>query len=208
MRRRRGRNSPWGSTVAESEYARQPRRRRSRPKVRNHRSGVSGVYLGTLEFLELENGRVIKKPGKHIAWMPSSNDLALVKKAHGRPAALSTTVRRIHREFHESAPQRAVVFDWPDRVGKLRLVGLVRVISYIVPASVKSPGKRQPDGGPILWVHAFGDHGESGHGSVDGTREKKYPPRLMPALVQDEAGHLYIKRRPGNRYNVSKWMYW
>ncbi len=178
-----------------------------RRKVRSSR-GVSGVYLGTFEHIELENGRTIKLPGRHIAWMPGSKDFALVKKASGgRPGQLSSAVKRIHRQFHESEPQRAVVFDWPDRVGKLRLVGLVRVISYIVPPSVRSPGKRQRDGQPILWVHAFGDHGESGHGELEG-REKQYPPRFMPALMKDEAGHLFIKRRPGNRYNVTKWMYW
>ncbi len=57
------------------------------------------------------------------------------------------------------------------------------------------------------WVHEFGDHGESGHGAHDG-RIKGYPTKLMPMLCRDSAGNFFIKRKPGNKYDVTEWIYW
>ncbi len=66
---------------------------------------------------------------------------------------------------------------------------------------MKSPEKRG-----FKWVHLFGDHGEGGHGSFKG--EKQYPDRLKPALLVNLNGDLFIRRRPGNKFDVSKWIYW
>lgn len=206
MRRSRRRNSPWGSTTAEYDHTRGGKRRLKRVPVRHHGDRTSGVDLGVLESMELENGRVLHPRGKHLAWMPSQRDLAITAKVRAKPGRLSATARKVHRQFHASEPQRAVAFDWPDQRGSLRLVGLMRKITYIVPKNIRSPDKRQ-NGQPIRWVHAFGDHGECGHGPVGG-REKRYPQHLMPALCQDQAGNLFIKRRAGNKYNVTDWIYW
>ncbi len=209
MRRRR--NSPWGSTTAEYGHVRRSTKKRSSGKRRSFKrikaGGSSGVDLGVLESMELEDGRQVRLPGRHLAWMPAQRALAITRKVSARPGRLSTEARKVHRQFHASEPQRAVAFEWPDQRGKLRVLGLMRKITYIVPKNIRSPDKRQPDGMPIRWVHAFGDHGESGHGPVGG-REKVYPQRLMPALCQDQAGNLFIKRRPGNRFNVTDWIYW
>lgn len=113
----------------------------------------------------------------------------------------------MHRQFHNSEPRKAALFEWPDPRGTLRPVARIKVISYLVPAHIRSPGKRQPNGEPILWVHAFGDHGESGHGEIEG-HLKQYPRRLMPMLCKDAEGNLYVKRLPGNKFRVSDWIYW
>lgn len=168
---------------------------------------ATGVDLGILESMELEDGRTLHPRGCHLAWMPQQRALAITIKARGRPARLSSATKRVHRQFHASEPQRAVTYEWPDQRGSLRLLGLMRKITYIVPKHIRSPDKRQADGMPIRWVHAFGDHGESGHGPVGGP-EKRYPQHLMPALVEDAAGNLFIKRRAGNKFNVSDWIYW
>ena len=152
----------------------------------------------------MEDGRHVSKSalrGAYLAWMPSTDDFAVVFPTRGNPGRLSPAVQRIHREFHDSAPKRAVAYEWPDRVGALRSAGRVRSLTYIVPRAINSPEKQN-----YRWVHAFGDHGESGHGEYEGT--KTYSRRLMPELMIDGRNHMFIKRRPGNRYDVTKWIYW
>jgi hypothetical protein len=86
-------------------------------------------------------------------------------------------------------------------VKPLRQLGLIRSLTYSIPPNLRSPEKKG-----FNWVHAFGDHGESGHGPL--TREKKYPDHLKPMAMIDRKGNLFIVRRPKNKYHVTKWIYW
>jgi hypothetical protein len=166
--------------------------------------GCSGVLLGNLTEIVLSDGRMASArniKGLHLAWMPQQKELAIVKKVQAKAGSLSSTAKRIHKQFHQVAPTKAAAYEWPKSNSRQIQEGLIRSITYVVPASVKSPGKRG-----YRWVHAFGDHGESGHGPVG--REKTYPEKLMPALTSDAQGNLFIRRRPGNKYRVSEWIYW
>jgi hypothetical protein len=160
--------------------------------------------LGHLSELVLNDGRTCsrkKLAGLFLGWLPSKRDLVIVRKTTAKPGRVDSRVAALHRKFHDAPPRRAVSYELPDVVGPLREVGLIKSISYVVPENVASPSKRGAN-----WVHAFGDHGEEGHGPV--TREKKYPTSLMPSLVTDRRGNLFIKRRKGNKYKVTEWIYW
>lgn len=198
--RRNPRNAPWGSTAAEYKHqGGNPRARRT-----GARSGASGVYLGTLDELVVEVGsrtRKVNTRGLHLAWVPSTRNFALVRPSRAKPGSLDDATVDIHKQFHNGAPSKCVAFDWPERSGELQQVGLIRSLTYIVPPKVKSPQKQG-----VRWVHQFGDHGEEGHGKFRG--EKRYADSLKPMLCQDARGNLFIKRRPGNKYTVTSWIYW
>ncbi len=203
--RRRGnpRNAPWGmSTERERVNPRHMGKRRI-----SGGDGSSGILLGSLTELEIRKGdgeeRVVKPKGAYLAWIPTSKTLAIVYKVKGAPSSrnLPESVRRAHQVFHNAPPKAAVQYKWPDPVGTKRTIGYVKTITYTVPASISSPSKRG-----YRWVHAFGDHGESGHGPLG--RPKQYPQSLMPALQVDSAGNAYITRRPGNKFKVTDWIYW
>jgi hypothetical protein len=196
LRTRNPRNSPYGSTSAEYAHHANPGRK----------TGGSGTLLGHLDDLVVcRNGKDSQVPksrmrGLFVAWMPGSRDLALVRKKGPARGAVSPTAASLFRQFHGSNP-KAGSYEWPDPVGGLREIGRLRSITYVVPETIKSPEKTG-----FRWVHAFGDHGESGHGLH--TKTKSYPERLMPALCEDSRGALFIRRKPGNKYYVSRWIYW
>lgn len=192
----RRRNAPWGSTSAEAD-----RTRTGNPRG----TGKSGVYLGKLDDMVVEVRGVAKhmKPGSlHVAWVPSKRDLALVVKSSAKPGTVDAATRVTHQKFHASPMTKAVAYDWPTPVGRLTQIGLIRSLTYVVPQNVKSPTKHG-----YKWVHAFGDHGESGHGPMR-NGEKVYPDSLKPALCKDTRGKLFVCRRPGNKYKVTDWIYW
>lgn len=176
-------------------------------------SKESGLILGHLTALILRRGNrdlavsPARLRGWFVGWVPTaSKDFVLVRALKGRsvrPGPLSSKAVQVYRQFHNTAPQRATVYDRPDPVGRLQEVALIKSLTYVVPQWMKSPEKRG-----VQWVHAFGDHGEEGHGPVDARGEKVYPTKLMPALLEDSVGNIYVKRRPGNRYDVTKWIYW
>ena len=179
--------------------------RRRRHVGKRSVNGQSGVMLGNLTELVLADGSVASHQslkGLYLAWMPHQNELAIVKKKAGKPAPVSRESKAIFKKFHQSNSRRAATYEWPIMSGRKTLEGLIRSLTYVVPQTIKSPGKHG-----ARWVHAFGDHGESGHGPVT-EREKKYPERLMPALYSDAKGNLIIKRRSGNKYKVTEWIYW
>ena len=172
----------------------------------------SGLILGHLTALVLRKGNrefhvsPSRLRGWFVGWVPTaSKDFVLVRALKGsvRPGPLSAKAVQVFKQFHNSAPKQATVYDRPDPVGGLREVALIKSLTYVVPEWIHSPEKRG-----VKWVHAFGDHGESGHGPIDARGEKVYPTKLMPALLEDSRGHIYVKRRPGNRYDVTKWIYW
>jgi len=176
-------------------------------------SKESGLILGHLTALVLRRGNrefhvsPSRLRGWFVGWVPTaSKDFVLVKAMRGRvvqPGPLSAKAISVFKQFHGHAPKRATVYDRPDPVGGLHEAALIKSLTYVVPEWIDSPEKRG-----AKWVHAFGDHGESGHGPIDTRGEKVYPTRLMPALLEDSVGNIYVKRRPGNRYDVTKWIYW
>lgn len=187
------------------------RRRRTHRGRGETRSKESGLLLGHLTALVVvtPGGREIAAGDKQlkgwfVGWMPDAKkDFVFVKQAKGRPGAVSAKVIKVFRQFHNSAPQRASVWNRPDPVGAPTLVGLIKSLTYVIPSWMKSPQKSG-----YKWVHAFGDHGESGHGPINGRGEKVYPQKLMPAIYQDRAGNIFVKRRAGNKYDVTEWIYW
>jgi len=193
--KRNPRNAPWGSSSAEVGHRANPRKR----------AANSGTYLGKLVELVVEaNGRTqtLKLQRKHLAWVPSKRALAIVTPAKGRPGVLDAASRKTHLKFHAATVSKTVAYEWPTPAGSLMQVGLIRSLTYVVPPGVKSPVKQG-----YRWVHAFGDHGESGHGPML-RGEKVYPDKLKPALSEDDHGNLFIVRRPGNKFNVTDWIYW
>jgi hypothetical protein len=198
-----------------SRYRRHKRWRGERvPETHRGRrmSKESGLILGHLVALVLRKGNrefhvsASKLRGWFVGWVPTaSKDFVLVRAIRGgaRPGPLSAKAVKVFRQFHGHAPRQATVYDRPDPVGGLHEAALIKSLTYVVPEWIHSPEKRG-----VKWVHAFGDHGEEGHGPVDTRGEKVYPTKLMPMLLEDRAGNIYVKRRPGNRYDVTKWIYW
>lgn len=191
------RNSPYGSTSAEREMSGNPRRSGS----------GSGVLLGTLDELVVDQGgetitaKKSRLRGLYLAWIPSSKSLAIVRKALGQPGELSNATRQIHKLFHNTEPTASATYEWPERTGREYRLGLIRSLTYVVPPKIKSPEKHG-----YKWVHKFGDHGEEGHGPMRG--EKQYSDTLKPYLLENAKGDLFIQRRPGNKFDVTKWIYW
>jgi hypothetical protein len=208
-RHRRRRNGVMGSTIAEHEHLgwNPNRGRRGRYpgsiNIDGHRSGVLLGHLAEL-VVDTPSGTFSASPqmlkGLFLAWMPGGQELIVVRRKAGRAVPLSAETINIHRQFHEVEPQRAVTYDRPTKHG-MKKVGLIKTITYVIPEGVKSPGKAG-----AKWVHHFGDHGEEGHGPMRG--EKQYPDRFKPLLLENEDGDFIIQRRPGNKYDVTKWIYW
>ncbi len=159
---------------------------------------VPCVGLGTLDALEIipegeQEPRMLRFRGEWLAWDPTKRRFLIGKPGAVRKAALPKQILTMHRRFHESAPQSVRVAKAPDPVGKLRQVALVKALTYRVPRSVRSPGKN-----PYTWHHAFGDTGHKGGDT--------YPRRVMPALMMDTKGNIFIHRRPGNIFRVDTWL--
>lgn len=203
--RRNPRNAPWGSTIAEATQLANPRKRAATGSGLARKSGGSGTYLGKLVELVVDTTKGAKRltlRREHLAWVPTKRALAIVFSSKAKPGVLDGASRRTHLKFHASQVAKTVAYDWPTPVGKLHQLGLIRSLTYVVPPGVKSPVKQG-----FRWVHAFGDHGESGHGPMR-NGEKVYPDKLKPALMEDAQGNLFIVRRPGNKFNVTDWIYW
>ena len=162
-----------------------------------------GVLLGKLSELELADGKFIRPRGLYLGYMPHTKGLCLMKKTGIKVTdKLSSYVRNRHKRFHGVPATKATVFEWPDRDGRLRDIGRIVSLTYVIPDGLKSPDKKR-----YRWRHAFGDHGEHGRG-LTGRRATKYPARYQPMLQIDDAGALYIKRMPGNKFYVTDWLYW
>jgi len=170
------------------------------------------VLLGHLVEMVLMTARGDRKAGPgslkglYLAWFPSQKNFGIVRKIKGAKrrtlSALSSKDREVYQKFHQNAIQRITDFKLPDPVGTVLPLGRLRSLTYVTPRHIPSLQKRHS-----RWVHAFGDHGESGHGPHDG-RIKGYPTSLMPVLARDDAGNFFIKRKPGNKYDVTEWIYW
>jgi len=172
---------------------------------RNPGAPRGGMLMGHLKELKVrlsDGSELTIRPSKqYIGWLPRSRQLAILTRRMGRVSNVPDPVRRLHRSFHNSDPQGASTFEWPDREGSLTDVGLIVSLLYTIPSWLKSPQKRR-----YQWNHEFGDRGERGHGTVRGSGN--YPEKYMPLLQIDEGGHLFIKRRPGNKFYVKDWLYW
>lgn len=173
---------------------------RARHGRRSKRCNPSGALLGiglltSLEILNPATGKATTQNvrGKWLAWDPSRKafHICTVKGRAGR--GLPATVVKAHKSFHSAAPRATVTADVPASAGGERQVGLVKALTYRVPAQVNSPEKN-----PHLWHHAFGDTGHKGGDD--------YPQKVMPALVRDRASNLFIRRRPGNIFRVDTWL--
>jgi hypothetical protein len=151
--------------------------------------------LSNIELVDPTTGRTStrKTPGKWLGWDPTKRQF-LICTVKGRSAArLPAHVVRAHRRFHDHAPASGGrLVDAPSPVGTCAQVALIKALSYFVPKQVVSPGKN-----PFGWHHAFGDTGHKG-----GT----YTAKVMPALVRDSRGNLFIKRRKGNIFTVDTWL--
>ena len=80
------------------------------------------------------------------------------------------------------------------------MIGLAESVSYSA-AAWKSPSKRA-----AVWLHQFGDDGSAGHETVSASDPSPYSTALMPGVWCDDAGGLWLRRRPGNRYTVEDWI--
>jgi hypothetical protein len=173
--------------------------------------GPSGSLLGighltALEVLDPKTGRTktVKPKGKlWLGWLTDQRTYRICNvvrtgqtkfsREHLVGTGLSPKVAKAHRRFHQAAPRSAITVDAPNPSGKMKQLGLLKALTYSVPGQVKSPDKNR-----YLWRHAFGDTGHKG-GSA-------YPTKVMPALMQDAKGNLFIKRRPGNIFTVDSWL--
>ena len=126
-----------------------------------------------------------------LAWDGRNLHICTVKGT--TTAKLPATVVARHKKFHTVGPRgKPFVGDCPTPVGRCTLLGLVKSLIYTVPRKISSPEKN-----PYRWNHAFGDTGHAGG---------EYPKRVMPALVKDQNGNLFIKRRKGNIFKVDDWI--
>ncbi len=181
----------------------------SKPTASN--PGPSGSLLGigyltSLEVLDAKTGRArtVKPRGKlWLGWLTSAknyrvctvakNGQTKFSREHLVGTGMAPAVVRAHRRFHQAPPRGAITVDMPDPSGPLKQLGLLKALTYSVPKKVKSPDKNR-----YLWRHAFGDTGHKGGDT--------YPTKVMPALMQDAKGNLFIKRRPGNIFTVDSWL--
>lgn len=174
------------------------------PIARRNPAPTEGMLMGKLDELEVEvHGRRRKINPRHlmIGYLPKGKQLVIMKRTGKNGNDVGYGVRRLHKKFHNCASEKSQIFNWPDPVGRKQSVGRLVSLTYSIPQDLRSPEKRQ-----YRWHHEFGDHGERGHGPVRGSGN--YPKKYMPMLQEDEAGNLYIKRMPGNRFYVTDWLYW
>lgn len=155
--------------------------------------------LGNLTLLEVVPATNPQAPAKRITlhkrllgWDKGRKAFHVCRRVRRiSPSKLPAAVIRAHQEFHHTAPSGCDLVDLPSPKGKLRVVGLLKALAYVVPKSVKSPGKNG-----YIWHHTFGDTGHKGG---------KYPPRVMPLLKTDGKNY-FIVRRKGNIFNVDEWL--
>ena len=135
-----------------------------------------------------------------LAWKSDTRDLVILRPGHGNGVAAKHRASQRHKTFHGAAPTQARSMEWPAPNGKIQSLGLVESVTY------SATGIRSPSKGQHHWVHNFGDRGEHGHGTAQPHAVSHYPERSMPRLDVDQAGHLYVIRRAGNRFTVRDWI--
>lgn len=159
---------------------------------------VPGIGLGTLKELEVldpktKHVRIIRPRNRWLAWDPKRQAFHICISRGLTNERVPSSIVKLHRKFHRAAPSKARRAFAPDPTGRLVQVGLLKALTYTVPRAIFSPEKN-----PYNWHHAFGDTGHRG-GS-------EYPERVMPALMKDAKGNLFIKRRKGNIFRVDTWL--
>jgi hypothetical protein len=149
------------------------------------------LCLGKLIKLEFADGRKASVKNRWLAWDGRNLHICTVKGTTKQKLPAAVVAK--HRTFHDADPKgQPFIGDCPTPVGRLTQVGLVKALVYTVPRKITSPEKN-----PYQWHHAFGDTGHEGG---------NYPEKVMPALVKDQKGNLFFKRRPGNIYRVDQWI--
>lgn len=149
------------------------------------------LCIGKLTKLELNSGKKLSLKNRWLAWDGRNFHICTVKGTTS--AKLPSGIVSKHRKFHDAPPQgKPFVGDCPAPSGKTVQVGLLKSLVYTVPRKINSPEKN-----PYQWHHAFGDTGHEGG---------NYPEKVMPALVKDQKGNLFIKRRKGNIFRVDQWL--
>lgn len=156
--------------------------------------GLLGI--GTLQQLEVldpatRKTRTLRLSNRWLAWDGKAFHICTPKRRAVKP--LPAGVRRAHQRFHQAGTAAALVADVPAPAGRCTQIGLLKSLVYRVPQQVRSPEKN-----PYAWHHAFGDTGHQGG--------DHYPDRVMPALLRDARGNLFIKRRKGNIFRVDSWL--
>ena len=161
---------------------------------------ASVVGLGRLEQLEIldpatHRTHTLRLTGRWLVWHPGRKAFYLTRgRIAAAQARIPAPIARAHQRFHRAAPASVQAVQVAARPhGRAVQLGLVKSLVYVVPRQVRSPGKNQ-----YRWHHAFGDTGHQGGSD--------YPLRVMPALVKDSRGDLFIKRRPGNIFTVDTWL--
>jgi hypothetical protein len=149
------------------------------------------LCLGKLVKLELASGKKASVKGRWLAY--DGRNLHVCTVNGTTKAKLPAAVAARHRKFHGMEPKgEPFCGDCPSPQGKLTQLGLLKALVYTVPKKIKSPEKN-----PYHWHHAFGDTGHAGG---------EYPESVMPSLMQDTRGNIFIKRRKGNIFKVDDWI--
>lgn len=151
--------------------------------------------LIALRLVDPNTGKksILTTPGKWLGWNPTARQFLICVPKGKTTKRLPPHIVRAHRRFHDHAPAAgAKLVEAPSPVGKCQQVALIHRLDYYVPDEVISPEKNQSG-----WKHKFGDVGHKG-----GT----YTAKVMPALVRDSRGNLFIKRRKGNIFTVDTWL--
>lgn len=154
--------------------------------------------IGTLSELEVFNpatkrSTTMRLRNRWLAWDTKRRAFHICVPKSRKANPLPAGVLKAHRKFHSAASGAALMADVPNPIGTLKQVGLLKALVYHVPSQVRSPEKNT-----YAWHHAFGDTGHKGGAT--------YPERVMPALMRDSKGNLFIKRRKGNIFRVDTWL--
>ena len=155
--------------------------------------------------LRLPDGRrsqVQWKGPRWLAWQSATRDLLILHAGGGTvPTPVTTSAASVrHWVFHGAAPRGVRIMVAPDAPEITTSLGLIESLTY------ETRGFRSPSKSGHAWLHQFGDHGERGHGATNLRDPSPYPDDVLPALVADAKGHLWIKRRSGCTYTVDQWI--
>jgi len=144
--------------------------------------------------------RVTPHGEQWLAWKPDTRDIVVLRPGRGVGTVAKRRDALRHQQFHGAVPEQARPMEWPTARGTVRTLGLIESATYV------AEGIRSPIKGHHFWRHHFGDRGERGHGGVNTGKPARYADRYLPRLDVDTAGHLFLVRRPGNRYDVREWI--
>jgi hypothetical protein len=190
------------------------------PHRRDARSGAAAapapvVGIGRLVALIVRRSdgqrvRITPNGARWLAWRAATRDLLVLRPVATAgvgdgptPAAMPAprSAAAHHRRFHGAPPHSARPMHAPEAGVDARVLGLLESVIYDT-ASIASPAKRGHH-----WIHHFGDVGARGHGPIRPNAVSPYPLRVMPALLSDACGDMFIIRRPGNRYTLRDWLW-